>query len=437
MRRWPRAGGLALAALALTAGCSSSTPPAAPPGPRPVVRPSAAQAQRCAATPSTWMGCLVRARPGFGHTQLSQVSLPGSLNAATANLDPQAFDVAPHSPCTEFTRSMVPEAPVVARWYGAQDESLTEQLDQGVRFLDLQVAFNGTEDPLNQWRVVNTLFSSQPLEDYLSEIATWAEAHPSEVVVLDFRNVCYNTAPPEAVRQLWADLGAVGSSGTTPLSHVMFDASGAPAGSLGAVTLDDVVHQDGGGHNVVLVVPASVADRRGLAAMHLHPFFASPPGGGGRAARGQRATVAFTLTAVAPAGGAGSPGAAAALARIATGAHAADPPIGSLAGTGLYVSPVAYDLGAVPAASAARQHLYDTFGGLVTASGGRAPWEAPLWPTDDRAPTGHGAPAPVVRVLGQWGHGANVVAADAVERSGLVLPVIVLNARTPGQRGGS
>jgi hypothetical protein len=415
VRRGAAAIGIVLVA-ALFAACGSSGGSASGGGQGAVTaaRPTAAEATQCATQPSNWMGCLVRARSAFGNTPLSQVSMPGSLGAATANLDAQSFDVTKGSQCSDFTQAMVPQGALVERWNRAQATTLATQLDAGSRFLELDVGFNGVDQPTLAWRVDDTLFSEEPLQDYLIDIATWARAHPTEVVVVDFRMICQNSAPAAIERALWDDVASSVSlanhgAGAPSLESVLYDASARGGPGLGSLTIHDVVHADGGGHNVVLLVPSDAPARSYMArTLQAQPYLV-----GSRAA-----TVSFTDTGVAPTSVSGY---GAANQAIEHGARTAATPIGSLAGKGLYVSPIAYDLGASSLTSAATSALYSTFGGLVTPAPPLPPWESGLWP-------GAGGAAPsAAAIASSWGHKANVVAVDGIDLAGVVPAVIDLN----------
>lgn len=357
----------------------------------------------------------MRARPSFGNTELSKLSMPGSLDAATYDLDPQSFDTHAGSACSDFTQSMVPHGPLVHDWYTAQTATLQQQLDQGSRFVELDVGFNGVDTPTLAWRIDNTLFSEQPLQDYLIDIATWARAHPTEIVVVDLRTICVNGATQSITKALWDQVASSTSLfpsevGGTPVSlaSMMYDASATP---LGTLTIDDVVHSR---HNVVLLVPSDAPGRRDLRrTLHGEPYFVgSGPGD---------TQVAFDDTAVAPASTAGY---GAANRSIEVGAPPGAPGLGSLAGKGLYVSPIAYDLRSTPATSPARAHLYSTFGGLITGAPPTPAWESGLLPG---LPGAQGAPN-AVSIAAAWGNRANVVAVDGFELSAIAPIVIRLNA---------
>ncbi|XP_064223908.1 PI-PLC X domain-containing protein 1-like [Aotus nancymaae] len=62
-----------------------------------------------------------------------------------------------------------------------------EQLDAGVRYLDLQIALmlDGSEKNL---QFVHMVYTMALVEDTLPEISEWLERHPREVVILACRN---------------------------------------------------------------------------------------------------------------------------------------------------------------------------------------------------------------------------------------------------------
>ncbi|XP_073920302.1 PI-PLC X domain-containing protein 1 isoform X2 [Castor canadensis] len=64
---------------------------------------------------------------------------------------------------------------------------VTEQLDAGVRYLDLRIAHmaDGSEKNLH---FVHMVYTSALVEDTLTEISEWLESHPREVLILACRN---------------------------------------------------------------------------------------------------------------------------------------------------------------------------------------------------------------------------------------------------------
>ncbi len=73
----------------------------------------------------------------------------------------------------------------IAAMAKTQTMNLTQQLDAGIRYLNLRVAWDGS-----QWRIVHTLFSTESLTQTLDQITEWAAAHPHEVVIVDIEHLC-------------------------------------------------------------------------------------------------------------------------------------------------------------------------------------------------------------------------------------------------------
>lgn len=64
-----------------------------------------------------------------------------------------------------------------------QDLTVTQQLDAGIRFLDIRMMLEYTDDPA-EWFSLHMLQSTDTSLQYFREIAAWMRAHPSEVVVM-------------------------------------------------------------------------------------------------------------------------------------------------------------------------------------------------------------------------------------------------------------
>jgi hypothetical protein len=362
------------------------------------------------------MSCLVKADPSFGRFALSALALPGSRNAGTYNLDPESFDTEASSACTSFTTHDAKLGPEFARWSQTQDETITEQLDQGIRFVDLQVAYNGNGSALTGWRVVQSLYSDYPLYDYLDQIAIWAKAHPGEAVVVDLSKVCYDNGAKGALADgLWADFATrsdIEPSHVT-MAQVAFDADSLHS-SLASATVDEIAKP---GHNVVVLLPDNVVDLKALTTHYkVHPVIVT----GDRGADSASAThleVQYADAQVAPVSTSALTGANSQLQRLPL---SGSPALGTLVGKGLYVTQLAYSV-----TNSSRTSLFKRFGGLITPFSETHPaktlpaWEAALWD----------ASAPRNKILAAWGHRANVVLADGVEYGGFIRAVIGLNAR--------
>ncbi len=97
----------------------------------------------------------------------------------------------------------------------AQTQALTvtQQLDNGIRFLDLRMMYEySARKDKKDWYSLHLLQSNKPMLSYLTEIRDWLVAHPSEVVVLwlsKHGSVCakgedqYPNTPIEVKQAYW------------------------------------------------------------------------------------------------------------------------------------------------------------------------------------------------------------------------------------------
>ena len=414
--------------LLATAGCSSSGTghgPHPPAGSAIAItsarRPTLATVRDCVTDHlATWMGCLVRADPDFGRFPLSGLALPGARNAGAYNLDPESFDTQRGSPCTSFTPRDATLGPEFARWSQTQDETITEQLDQGIRFVDLQVAYNGNGSTQTGWRVVESQYSDFPLYDYLDQIAIWAKAHPSEAVVVDLSRVCYdNGARGPLADGLWTAFSTPSNveASRVTMAKVAYDPG--PVGvPIADSTIDEIAKP---GHNVVILVPEKAVDVSLLTTKyHVHPVTVEPAHSGAAPSSPTKVEVEPAVARVAPLSISGF---AAADAHLEDFPLSTRPALGTTVGKGLFVAQLAYSL-----TKAARAALFQRFGGLITSASVSlrnhhtrllSAWEARLWSGN----------APRDGILAVWGHRANVVLADGVEYGRFIEVVIGLNAR--------
>ena len=344
---------------------------------------------------------------------------PARLAQGTFNLDPQSFDTQKGSACTDFGPKYASLGKVFARWSETQDETITEQLDQGIRFVDLQVAYNGNGSAVTGWRVVQSQYSEWPLYDYLDQVATWAKAHPSEVVLVQLGKVCCDNNPDSQIDAgLFSNFATPSNfGGGTTLAKVAFDVA-SPSRSFATATIDQIVKQGGGGHNAVVLVPNNVLDSQVLwGEYHVHPVFTINAGhsfkGVSRSLRVAMSDAGVAPTASNMFGPANS--------RLASYPLTAKPALGSLVGNGLYEVRLAYSFDL-----SEHNSLFSTFGGLVQSYSASAktlpPWEEGLW-----RPSGRGALSRD-QILARWGHRVNVVIVDGVENRGYIAAVIGLNA---------
>ncbi len=367
------------------------------------------QAINCAtAFPSNWMHCLVKAHPSFAQVPLSYLALPGAENAGTFNLDPEAFVDEAGSGCTSVPAGPLLGGTKLQRFSSTQDETITRQLDDGVRWIDLSVGYNGGGNAVTGWRVTQNLYSSWPLFEYLDEVANWASAHPAEAVVVDLSQICYDHDPSSAAdKGLWTNFATKSVVGAGPATIVDVAANPSSFGAgLGSAPLEDLTRAH---RNVVVLIPSTAKDASVLSrTYHVEPVLTSPPGH----VETGTTPVEHSDPRIAPTGFAQFAQANAALASFPTSAQ---PSLGSLHGIGLYVSKLAYELRG--ASTEVQTAVFNSFVGLIASSGIYPAWMTGLW---------DGAYG---KILSGWADRTNVVLADGVEHGGFLPQVIERNGR--------
>ncbi|XP_066103136.1 PI-PLC X domain-containing protein 1-like isoform X5 [Saccopteryx bilineata] len=133
-----------------------------------------------------WMSALC---PRLWDVPLHHLSIPGSHDTMTYSLNKKSPISRTESPLLQFLAKALPciTRPVVLKWSVTQVLNVTEQLDAGVRYLDLRIAhmLEGSEKNLH---FVHMMYTAVLVEDTLTEISEWLEKHPQEVVILACRN---------------------------------------------------------------------------------------------------------------------------------------------------------------------------------------------------------------------------------------------------------
>lgn len=186
---------------------------------------------------SDWMGNVLRDKPSWGALTLDKLFLPGSHDSGTFNM----VDVG------------IPNV-----YNQTQARGFVEQLTAGVRWLDFRVGYypsyeNGKEGPFfcvhaayGSWSAVSTA---------LQDIRQWMQAHPKELVFLNFK-----WEGPETAGKVWksGDDTIWADSLKTRVLQMAYDTL-LPLGVLpraqhAAMTVDGMTH---GGYRCVLATSAS------------------------------------------------------------------------------------------------------------------------------------------------------------------------------------
>ncbi|XP_007954960.2 PI-PLC X domain-containing protein 1 [Orycteropus afer afer] len=137
-------------------------------------------------TNADWMSELC---PRLWDVPLHHLSIPGSHDTMTYCLNKKSPIAHDQPKLLQLLGKMVPcvTRPVVLKWSATQVLTVTEQLDAGVRHLDLRVA-HMAEGSQQNLHFVHMIYTTALVEDTLTEICEWLERHPREVVILACRN---------------------------------------------------------------------------------------------------------------------------------------------------------------------------------------------------------------------------------------------------------
>ncbi|XP_027280547.1 PI-PLC X domain-containing protein 1 isoform X2 [Cricetulus griseus] len=133
-----------------------------------------------------WMALLC---PRLWDVPLHHLSIPGSHDTMTYCLSRKSPISQAQSRLLHLLGRVAPciTRPMVLKWSVTQALDITQQLDEGVRYLDLRIAHmtGGSERNLH---FVHMIYTTALVEDTLTEISEWLESHPREVVILACRN---------------------------------------------------------------------------------------------------------------------------------------------------------------------------------------------------------------------------------------------------------
>ena len=140
---------------------------------------------------SNWMGKL-SGSGGFDKLTLLDLSFPGTHDTLTYDLSTETSDggVDNHDKFAAMMHkfhSVVPEVlgDFIRQQAQTQGLNVQEQLDNGVRFLDLRTMFEYSDKIRHpDWYSLHFLQSNQKMMVYLTTIRDWLVKHPTEVVVL-------------------------------------------------------------------------------------------------------------------------------------------------------------------------------------------------------------------------------------------------------------
>lgn len=170
---------------------------------------------------ANWMGHL---EPILGQQTLLGLTLPGSHDSLTYDLSDIVSDGGDDNsiPLSNILHFFSELGLAPGGWIRKQAHSqtltLTEQLDNGIRFIDFRTMLTNKSFQPKDWYGLHFVQTQKKAMEYLQEIHTWIVNHPSEVVVIwtsKHGDPCatgenqYPTVPIAEKQKFWASIEAL------------------------------------------------------------------------------------------------------------------------------------------------------------------------------------------------------------------------------------
>ncbi|MEI5906978.1 phosphatidylinositol-specific phospholipase C domain-containing protein [Bacillus spongiae] len=148
---------------------------------------------------ANWMEQVYSSTPEFGKQTLREVILPGTHDSGTATMD-DAND--PRDPGPDFwdLKNLVQNAAaqagksIVADWSQTQGLTIEEQLNEGIRYLDLRVAPNVWQPVFDSYQIQETNLRTlhglygEGVNEIIADTKTFLDENEKEIVILDFQH---------------------------------------------------------------------------------------------------------------------------------------------------------------------------------------------------------------------------------------------------------
>uniref|UniRef100_H3AXN3 Phosphatidylinositol specific phospholipase C X domain containing 1 n=1 Tax=Latimeria chalumnae TaxID=7897 RepID=H3AXN3_LATCH len=120
---------------------------------------------------------------------LYNLAIPGSHNTMTYCLDNDSPIDESEPEILQILDTYLPciVRPFLSKWCPTQGSTITEQLDAGIRFLDLRIAHK-PKDLSKGLYFVHGIFTTVTVQETLQDIARWLKTHPKEIIILDCKH---------------------------------------------------------------------------------------------------------------------------------------------------------------------------------------------------------------------------------------------------------
>ncbi|XP_029978145.1 PI-PLC X domain-containing protein 1-like [Sphaeramia orbicularis] len=125
-----------------------------------------------------WMSNLPK---GLQNIPLWKLTIPGSHDSMSYDLDINSSIIEPDILKHIGLRSV---HKIVKEWATTQEVNIIQQLDAGVRFLDLRIARKKDDSDPTRVYFYHGLYTVTDVRSVLKDINGWAVAHPTEILIL-------------------------------------------------------------------------------------------------------------------------------------------------------------------------------------------------------------------------------------------------------------
>ncbi|XP_067230283.1 PI-PLC X domain-containing protein 1-like [Chanodichthys erythropterus] len=131
---------------------------------------------------SDWMSEM---SAGFWDIPLWNLAIPGSHDTMTYCLDQQSSVLKSEPKVLQVLAALFPciVRPCIIKWSTTQEDSISNQLDLGIRFLDLRIAHK-IKDPNDVFYFAHGIYSLLTVKEALTEVSHWLDQHIKEVVII-------------------------------------------------------------------------------------------------------------------------------------------------------------------------------------------------------------------------------------------------------------
>lgn len=144
-----------------------------------------------------WIECVYGPASGRANTPLGEIVWPGTHDSATATILAGTQNADQPQPCNQTNWMPIMKAApnTVYSWATVQPLTVRQQLDGGIRHLDIRAIFDSTRgsSSWNQWRTAHTNLGESFAQN-MQQVTDWAAQHPNEVIHTYWQDLCHYDA---------------------------------------------------------------------------------------------------------------------------------------------------------------------------------------------------------------------------------------------------